>query len=130
KVLPEGPKYFPEDMLTDQPEKLLAAELIREKVLELLTDEVPHGVGVEVISLKERQGKDIIDIQANIYCEKETHKGILIGKEGRMLKNIGSMSRIEIERLLGTKVFLELWVKVKPDWRNNDHMLKTLGYKS
>lgn len=130
KVLPEGPKYFPEDMLTDQPEKLITAELIREKVLELLTDEVPHGVGVEVISFKERQGKDIIDIQANIYCEKETHKGILIGKEGRMLKNIGSMSRIEIERLLGTKVFLELWVKVKPDWRNNDHMLKTLGYKS
>lgn len=130
KVLPEGPKYFPEDTLTDQPEKLLAAELIREKVLELVTDEVPHGVGVEVISFKQRQNKDMIDIQANIYCEKETHKGILIGKEGRMLKNIGSMSRVEIERLLGTKVFLELWVKVKPDWRNNEQMLKTLGYKN
>lgn len=130
KVLPEGPKYFPEDMLTDQPEKLLAAELIRERVLELVTDEVPHGVGVEVISFKQRQNKDIIDIQANIYCEKETHKGILIGKEGRMLKNIGSLSRVEIERLLGTKVFLELWVKVKPDWRNNEQMLKTLGYKN
>lgn len=129
KLLPEGPKYFPEDMLTDQPEKIIAAELIREKVLHLLTDEVPHGVGVEVISFKDRGNKAIVDIQANIYCEKDSHKGILIGKEGKMLKRIGSLAREEIEKLLGTKVFLELWVKVKPDWRNSDTMLKTLGYK-
>ncbi|MDF2523935.1 MAG: GTPase Era [Clostridiales bacterium] len=127
--LPEGPKYFPEDMLTDQPEKNIVAELIREKALRLLSDEVPHGAGVEVISFKEREGKDIIDIQATIYCEKDTHKGIIIGKEGKMLKKIGSLAREDIEKLLGTKVFLELWVKVKPDWRNNDLMLKTLGYK-
>lgn len=129
RVLPEGPQYFPEDMLTDQPEKLIVAELIREKVLKLLTDEVPHGVGVEVISFKERQNKDIIDIQANIYCEKDSHKGILIGKEGKMLKRIGTLSRQDIEKLLSTKVFLELWVKVKEDWRNSEAMLKSLGYK-
>lgn len=129
KVLPEGPKYFPEDMITDQPEKLIVAELIREKILDLVSDEVPHGVGVEVMSFKKREDKDILDIQATIYCEKDTHKGILIGKEGKMLKRIGSLSRSEIERLLGTKVFLELWVKVKSDWRNNELMLKTLGYK-
>lgn len=128
KNLPEGPKYFQDDMLTDQPEKNIVAELIREKILQLVSEEVPHGTGVEVISFKERQGKDIIDIEANIYCEKETHKGILIGKEGRMLKKIGSLSRVEIENLLGSKVFLQLWVKVKPDWRNSDNMLKTLGY--
>ncbi len=129
KVMPEGPKYFPEDMLTDQPEKLIAAELIREKILQLVSDEVPHGVGVEVISFKQREDKEIINIQANIYCEKDTHKGILIGKGGSMLKRIGSLSRHEIENLLGTQVFLELWVKVKPDWRNSDQMLKVLGYK-
>lgn len=129
KILPEGPKYFPEDMITDQPERIIVAELIREKILELLSDEVPHGVGVEVVSFKNREDKDILDIQATIYCEKNTHKGIVIGKAGRMLKSIGSLSRTEIERLFGTKVFLELWVKVKPDWRNNDLMLKTLGYK-
>ena len=129
KVMPEGPKYFPDDMLTDQPEKLIAAELIREKILQLVSDEVPHGVGVEVISFKQREDKNIVNIQANIYCEKDTHKGILIGKGGKMLKKIGSLSRLEIENLLGTQVFLELWVKVKPDWRNNDLMLKVLGYK-
>lgn len=129
KVLPEGPKYFPDDIITDQPEKMIAAELIREKILELIQDEVPHGTGVEIMSFKERQGRDLIDIEATIYCERETHKGILIGKEGSMLKKIGSLSRTEIENLLGVKVFLKLWVKVKPDWRNSDNMLKTLGYK-
>lgn len=129
KVLPEGPKYFPEDMLTDQPEKLIVAELIREKVLHLVDEEVPHGVGVEVETFKERQGKNIVDIQATIFCERDSHKGILIGKQGAMLKRIGSLSRTDIENLLGTKVFLELWVKVKPDWRNNNNMLNTLGYK-
>ncbi|MCX7842638.1 MAG: GTPase Era [Clostridia bacterium] len=128
RVLPEGPKYFPNDMLTDQPEKLIAAELIREKILHLVSDEVPHGVGVEILTFKERKNKDIVDIQANIYCEKDSHKAILIGKEGKMLKKIGSLSRVDIQNLLGTKVFLELWVKVKPDWRNSQAMLKTLGY--
>ena len=128
KVLPEGPKYFPDDMLTDQPEKLIVAELIREKILSLISEEVPHGVGVEIIAFKEREGQSIIDIQANIYCEKDSHKGILIGREGKMLKKIGSQARVEIESLLGTRVFLELWVKVKPDWRNSQNMLKTLGY--
>lgn len=127
-ILPEGPKYFPEDMFTDQPEKIIVAELIREKILHLLSEEVPHGVGVEVISFKERENNGLIDIQANIYCEKDSHKGIVIGKQGSMLKKIGSLSREEIESLLGTKVFLELWVKVKPDWRNNNSMLKNLGY--
>lgn len=129
KVLPEGPKYFPGDQITDQPERMIAAEMIREKILELVLDEVPHGTGVEVVTFKERPDKSIIDIEANIYCEKETHKGIIIGKEGRMLKNIGSLARADIENLLGVKVFLKLWVKVKPDWRNSDNMLKTLGYK-
>lgn len=130
KLLPEGPKYFPEDMMTDQTERVLVAELIREKVLHFLNEEVPHGVGVEIISFKERDGKDLIDIQANIYCEKDTHKGIIIGKQGKMLKKIGMNARQEIEDLLGSKVFLQLWVKVKPDWRNSNLMLKTLGYSA
>lgn len=129
KLLPEGPKYFPEDIITDQPEKMLAAELIREKILELVMDEVPHGTGVEIISYKEREGKNMIDIEANIYCERDTHKGILIGKEGAMLKKIGTLARIEMENLLGARVFLKLWVKVKPDWRNSENVLRTLGYK-
>ncbi len=127
--IPEGPQFFSEDMLTDQPEKVIAAEMIREKVLLNLDDEVPHGVGVEVTSFKERND-GLINIQATIYCEKSSHKGIIIGKQGTMLKKIGSAARYEIERLLDTKVFLELWVKVKPDWRNSDNMLKTLGYKT
>jgi len=129
KALPEGPKYFPDDMVTDQTERVLVAELIREKMLHLLSDEVPHGVGVEVVSFKEREDRQIIDIQANIYCEKESHKAIIIGKEGKMLKKIGTLAREEIENLLGSKVFLELWVKAKKDWRNSSAMLKTLGYQ-
>jgi len=128
KKLPEGPKYFPDDMLTDQPEKAIVAELIREKILMLLSDEVPHGVGVEVSTFKERPNKNLIDISATIYCEKSSHKPIIIGKEGKMLKKIGSQSREDIERFLGVKVYLELWVKVKDDWRNSESMLKTLGY--
>ncbi len=127
--IPEGPQFFSEDTLTDQPEKIIAAEMIREKVLLNLEDEVPHGVGVEVMSFKERED-GLIDIQATIYCEKSSHKGIIIGKQGQMLKKIGSAARYEIERLLDTKIFLELWVKVKPDWRNNDNMLKNLGYQN
>lgn len=129
KILPEGPKYFPDDIITDQPEKSIVAEIVREKLLNALSDEVPHGTGVEVILFKERSNKQLIDIQANIYCEKDTHKSIIIGKQGAMLKKIGSQSRVEIENLLGSKVFLELWVKVKPDWRNNQNVLNTLGYK-
>ncbi len=129
KYIPEGEKFFPDDTLTDQPEKVIAAEMIREKVLLNLDDEVPHGVGVEVTSFKER-ADGLISIQATIFCEKNSHKGIIIGKQGAMLKKIGSAARFEIERLLDTKVFLELWVKIKPDWRNNDNMLKNLGYKN
>jgi GTP-binding protein Era len=129
KLLPEGPKYFPDDMITDQPEKIIAAELIREKILNLLEEEVPHGVGIEVVSFRARENKDIIDIEANIYCEKNSHKGIIIGKEGAILKKIGTLSRQEMEGLFGSKVFLKLWVKVKPDWRNDRGMLKVLGYK-
>lgn len=128
EYLPEGPKYFPDDMVTDQPERMIVSELIREKILQLVSDEIPHGVGVEVVSFKERPGKNIIDIDATIFCEKETHKGILIGKGGSLLKKIGILSREDIEKLLGTKVFLQLWVKVKQGWRNLDSMLKTLGY--
>lgn len=129
KRLPEGPKYFPDDMLTDQPEKVIVGEIIREKILQLISDEVPHGVGVEILSFKERPDGQMIDIQATIYCEKDSHKGILIGRGGTMLKNIGSLSRKDIEAFLSTRVFLELWVKVKQDWRNSSNMLKTLGYK-
>jgi GTP-binding protein Era len=98
-------------------------------MLELLQDEVPHGTGVEIITFKEREGKDLIDIEANIYCERETHKGIIIGKQGAMLKNIGSLARIEMENLLGIQVFLKLWVKVRPGWRNSSNILRTLGYQ-
>lgn len=129
KYIPDGEKFFPDDTLTDQPERVIAAEMIREKVLLNLDDEVPHGVGVEVTSFKER-ADGLINIQATIFCEKSSHKGIIIGKQGTMLKKIGSAARFEIERLLDTKVFLELWVKIKPDWRNNDNMLKNLGYKN
>lgn len=127
--LPEGEPYFPEDMLTDQPEKVLVQEIIREKILNLLSDEVPHGVGVEVILFKEKEEKGLLEIHANIYCEKESHKGIIIGKNGEMLKKIGTLARQDSENLLGAKVFLKLWVKTKNDWRNNDFMLGELGYK-
>jgi GTP-binding protein Era len=129
-IIPEGPQYFPDHYITDQPEKLVIAEFIREKALENLSEEVPHGVGVEITHFNERDNKNIIDINATIYCEKQSHKGILIGKNGSMLKKIGSSARFDIERLLGTKVFLEIWVKVKSDWRNSASMLKTLGYHS
>ena len=126
KMLPEGPKYFPEDYITDQPEKIIVAEIIREKILNLLQDEVPHGTAVEVDSMKERNGKEIIDIKANIFCEKDSHKPIVIGKGGSMLKEIGKRARIDIEVFLDSKVFLELWVKVKKDWKDNENMLRSL----
>lgn len=130
KLLPEGEPYFPEDMLTDQPEKVLVQEIIREKILHLISDEVPHGVGVEVIHFKEKEEKGLLEIHANIYCEKDSHKGIIIGKNGEMLKKIGSLARLDAENLLGSKIFLKLWVKTKEDWRNSDFMLSELGYKN
>ena len=126
KIIPDGPKFFPEDMITDQPERIIVAEIIREKALHLLQEEVPHGIAVEVISMKERVDKDIVDIQANIYCDKESHKPIVIGSKGSMLKEIGKRARLDIEDFLASKVFLELWVKVKKDWKDNENMLKTL----
>ncbi|QXM05704.1 GTPase Era [Crassaminicella indica] len=127
--LPDGPQYFPADMITDQPEKVIVSEIIREKLLHYLHEEVPHGVAVEVMSMKRRENKDIVDINATIYCEKKSHKGIIIGKNGRKLKGVGKSARQDIENLLGSKVFLELWVKVKEDWRDQQNILNTLGYK-
>lgn len=128
EYLPEGPQYYPEDMITDQPERFVAAELIREKILELTRDEVPHSVAVEVEEMKEREGKDLVYISANIYVERESQKGIIVGKSGSMLREIGKKAREDIERLLGSKVYLELWVKVKKDWRSKKQQLKNLGY--
>ena len=127
--LPEGPQLFPRDMITDQPEKVIVSEIIREKLLHYLQEEVPHGVAVDILSMKQRKEKDIVDIQATIYCERKSHKGIIIGKNGRKLKGIGKSAREDIERLLGSKVFLELWVKVKDDWRDNENALHNFGYK-
>ncbi len=125
--LPEGPCYYPADMFTDQPVKLLVAELVREKVLALTRDEVPHAVAVEILSMKQRESRDLLDIEANIYVERESQKGILIGKNGALLKEAGSLARREIEGLLGSRVFLQLWVKVKRDWRNKEGAWRDLG---
>ena len=125
--LEEGPMYFPEDMVTDHPERFIVSEIIREKVLLYLNDEVPHGVAVEIESYKEEDR--ITRIGAVIYCERKSHKGIIIGKEGKKLKGIGKSARLEIEGLLGCKVFLELWVKVKENWRDSDFALSNFGYK-
>ncbi|HIQ81852.1 MAG TPA: GTPase Era [Candidatus Pullichristensenella stercorigallinarum] len=127
-AMPEGPQYFPDEMMTDQPERVLCAEIIREKALWNLRDEVPHGVGVEMLSIKElRPG--LTEIHANIYCERASHKSIIIGKQGSMLGKIGSEARRDIERLLGTQVALKLWVKVREDWRNRAGDLRALGYE-
>ena len=128
--LPEGPQYFPEDMITDQPEKFIVAELIREKGLFYLRDEVPHGLAVSVDSMKEVEGKDRMDIQATIYVERDSHKGIIIGKNGQMLKRIGTEARKEIEVFLGEHVNLRLWVKVSKNWREKDEKVKAFGYKA
>ena len=127
--LPEGPKYFPDDMMTDQPERLICAEIIREKALLHLRDEVPHGVGVEMMAIN-KLSDTLTEIHATIYCERASHKGIIIGKQGAMLRTIGAESRRDIENLLGTKVNLQLWVKVREDWRNRMDDLRTLGYES
>jgi len=128
KLLEPGPMFFPADMIIDQSERWIVQELIREKLLNLLNDEVPHGIAVEVTSMKSRKGKDIIDIEATIYCERKTHKGILIGKGGSMLTKIGSQARRDIEFFLKSKVNLQLWVKVRSDWRESNFDLKDLGY--
>ncbi len=128
KLLPEGPRYFPEDMVTDQPERLICAEMIREKALRHLRDEVPHGIGVEMMAIRQ-VSEELTEIHATIYCEREGHKGIIIGRQGAMLRQIGTEAREDIERLLNTHVNLKLWVKVRPDWRNNASDLRTLGYE-
>mgnify|MGYP000583328332 CR=1 FL=1 len=123
----ESVHYFPDDMITDQPEKVLAAEMIREKLLMLLNDEVPHGIAVGVEEMRERDDKDILDISAVIYCEKESHKGIVIGKGGAMLKKASTAARIELEDFFQIKVNLKCWVKVKEDWRNREGLIRSFG---
>lgn len=130
KYLPIGPKYFPDDTLTDMPERQIVAEIIREKILIFMQDEIPHGCAVEVNTMRKRKGKDLVDIEAVVYCEKDSHKKIIIGKNAEMLKKIGIFARRDIENLLGSKLNLQLWVKVKKNWRNNDFYLKQFGYNS
>ena len=124
----EGPHYFDDDAFTDMPEKELVAELVREKALLFLREEVPHGIAVVVERFKERPDKDLIDIDVDIYCERKSHKGMIIGKGGQMLKKIASAARMDIEELLGVKVNLQCWVKVREDWRDNELQLNSLGF--
>lgn len=128
KYLPEGPRYYPEDMITDQQERFIVGEIIREKALRLLSEEVPHGIAIEILVMKKNEN-DSFNIEGNILCEKESHKGIIIGKNGEMLKKITQYSKEDIQKFLGKKVSLKLWVKVKKQWRDNDITLKELGYK-
>ncbi|MBD5138447.1 MAG: GTPase Era [Ruminococcus sp.] len=130
KFAVEGPHYFPDDKLTDQPERALAAEIIREKVLNLMYDEIPHGIAVTIEEMDERitkDGEDILDISAVLYCERESHKGMIIGKNGTMLKKIGQLAREDLERFFEIRVNLKCWVKVKEDWRNKEGLLKNFG---
>ncbi len=128
KYLPYGPMFYDEETVTDQPERAIVAEIIREKALHDLDDEIPHGIAVYIDRMKERRGQNIIDIDATIVCERDSHKGIIIGKGGSMLKKIGSNARYEMERLLDTQVNLKLWVKVRKDWRDSELMMKNFGY--
>lgn len=128
KYLPYGPKYYDDDTVTDQPQRQIAAELIREKALRCLEEEIPHGIAVSIEKMQERRGDEIMDIEATIICERDSHKGIIIGKGGAMLRKIGSQARHEIEKMLEMKVNLQLWVKVKKDWRDSDYMIKNFGY--
>ena len=136
KYLPYGPQFYDEDTITDQPERQIVAEIIREKALHVLEEEIPHGIAVTVESMKKRQPANpnkrskIIDIEATIICERESHKGIIIGKHGAMLKKIGTNARFELEMFLEMKVNLKLWVKVKKDWRDSDFLMKNFGYSS
>ena len=127
KLLPEGPHFFPDDTLTDQPERVIAAEMIREKLLVNLEDEVPHGIAVTIEKMKERPDSEILDIDAVIYCERESHKGIVIGKGGTMLKKVASAARADIEAFFDSKVNLQCWVKVKEDWRNREGLIHNFG---
>lgn len=128
KYLPYGPQFYDEDVVTDQPERQIVAELIREKALRMLDEEIPHGIAVSIEQMKTRKKGHIVDIDATIICERDSHKGIIIGKGGSMLKKIGSAARVEIENLLDMKVNLQLWVKVKKDWRDSDFLIKNFGY--
>ena len=128
RFLPEGPRLFPEDMITDQPERVLCAEIVREKLLLCLDKEIPHGTAVEVTKFSQRED-GMIDLDATIYCEKNSHKGIIIGKGGAMLKKISTLAREDIERFMGEKVFLQTWVKVKENWRDQVNLLKNFGYR-
>ena len=126
--MPKGPKYFPDDMITDQPERLMCGEIIREKALLNLREEIPHGIGVEMMAIN-KLSDNLTEIHANIYCERASHKAIIIGKQGAMLRTIGSQARADIEKLMGTKVLLKLWVKVREDWRNRESDLRATGYE-
>ncbi|MGN0311640.1 MAG: GTPase Era [Lachnospiraceae bacterium] len=128
KYLPYGPMFYDEDTITDQPEKQIVAEMIREKALHALSDEIPHGIAVVIDRMKMRKGAKIMDIDATIICERDSHKGIIIGKQGSMLKKIGTNARYEIEKMLDCQANLKLWVKVKKDWRDNDVLMKNYGY--
>ena len=128
RYLPYGPQYYDDDTVTDQPQRQIAAELIREKALRCLEEEIPHGIAVAIDQMKEREDGSLIDIDATIICEKEYHKGIIIGKGGTMLRRIGSQARREIEKMMEQQVNLKLWVKVKKDWRDSDFLLKNFGY--
>ena len=125
----EGPHYFEEDAITNMPEKVIVSEIVREKLLLNLFEEIPHGTNVEVEKFKERKGKNMVDISVVIYCERKSHKGMIIGKQGAMLKKISSQARMDIEQFLGAKVFMECWVKVKEDWRDSNYILNDFGFK-
>ena len=127
KYLPYGPQFYDEDTITDQPERQIVAELIREKALHCLNEEIPHGIAVTIESMK--RNKKVMHIDATIICERDSHKGIIIGKQGNMLKKIGSTARYEIEKMLGCQVNLKLWVKVKKDWRDSEYLMKNFGYR-
>jgi GTP-binding protein Era len=129
KMLPEGPQYYPDDMITDQPERMIISEIVREKALNNLQEEIPHGIYVEVQEIKEREDKNLLDVHVNLYCEKESHKGMIIGKNGKMLKKIGTEARNDIEKLMDTKVNLKIWVKVEKNWRDKVDKVKYFGYK-
>ena len=128
KYLPYGPMFYDEDTVTDQPQRQIVAEMIREKALRCLDEEIPHGIAVAIDQMKERKGGGMFDIDATIICERDSHKGIIIGKGGSMLKRIGSEARRDIENMLEEKVNLQLWVKVKKDWRDSDFLMKNFGY--
>ena len=129
QFLPEGPRLFPEGMVSDQPERQMMAEIVREKLLLCLDKEIPHGTAVEITKFSERED-EVIEVDATIYCEKASHKGIIIGKGGSMLKKVSTMARQDMEKFMGTKVFLQTWVKVKENWRDNPAAIQNFGYHS